>query len=119
IPTVVPFATVEGVAFSKVLATSTDADPGRNINDYTVTINWRDGNTSTGSAADGTITAGPGTAFTIHGSHKYAAAGSYAVLVTVADNGGASKTSSLLATVADAPLTPIAVPVSATEGTHL
>src|SRR5207244_393097 len=54
--------------------------------------------------------------FQIVGSNTYADEGSYVVRVTISDVGGSTAGTSGTATVADAPLSAGAVPVSATEG---
>jgi Ca2+-binding RTX toxin-like protein len=50
---------------------------------YTAQINWGDGQTSAG-----TVTAGPGGALIVAGTHNYASAGQHTVTVTVSDNLG-------------------------------
>jgi PKD repeat protein len=62
-----------------------DANAGAPVTDFAATIEWGDGNTTTGTVAGG------GGSFTVSGSHTYAAIGSYTVTVTVIDDGG-SKT---------------------------
>lgn len=89
----------EGAPFgSVVVANFSDADPNGTVTDYTATIDWGDGTTSTG-----TITGtGP---FVVTGSDTYAEEGTYAVKVAIDDFGGSTTTASTKATVADAPLT--------------
>jgi hypothetical protein len=111
-----PVAPVEGAAFTGVLGTFTDGNPGAPAADFTVTINWGDGSPlTTGNATDGTVTV-LGRTFVIHGTHTYAEEGTYAVLVTVVDEGGAQVTRTLTATVTDAPLSPRAVTFTPTMG---
>jgi hypothetical protein len=90
----------EGAAFTGVVASFTDANPNGTASDYTATIAWGDGSTSSGTvAADGQG------GFTVSGSHTYADAESYPVSVTVKDAGGSTATAGGTATMADAPLT--------------
>lgn len=84
------FSVAKKTAFRRTVASFTDADPNGAAFDFTATIVWGDGSTSAGvvSAASG--------GFVVLGSHTYAAKGSYAMSVHVADAGGSS---------ADAPAT--------------
>jgi CSLREA domain-containing protein len=68
------------------LATFTDANPGNNSGDFTATIHWGDGNSTSG-----TVSYSNGT-YSVSGSHTYAEEGSYAVTVDVSDDGGSSLT---------------------------
>src|SRR5262245_34835433 len=76
-------APTEGVPFSGVVASFTDADPGGTAADYTATIAWGDGQTSAG-----TVAANGSGGFNVSGSHTFAEEGAYDVAVTVADAGG-------------------------------
>jgi uncharacterized repeat protein (TIGR01451 family) len=93
---------VEGAAFSGSVGTFTDADPHGTATDYTATIDWGDGQTSSGGIS-GT---GP---FTVFGTHVYEEEGSYSVTVFVADAGGSTTSVSDSMAVADAPLTGIGI----------
>ena len=64
--------------FSGTVATLTDIPSGENANDFTVSINWGDGNTSAGTLQ--TTSAGK---FLVQGSHTYASTGTKSVTVTV------------------------------------
>jgi hypothetical protein len=108
----VPVAATEGAVFSGVVAYFTDANPGSTASDFTATITWGDGHTSTG-----TLTAAGSGRFQVSGSNTYADEGSYAVSVIIGDVGGAKVSTSGTATVADVPLSASAVSVTATEGT--
>jgi hypothetical protein len=68
-----------GTSFSGTVATFTDAD-SRGITSFQALIAWGDGRISTG-----TVTANPNGGYTVSGSHTYASAGTYRVLVRVRD----------------------------------
>ncbi|MBV8824882.1 MAG: VCBS repeat-containing protein [Bradyrhizobiaceae bacterium] len=72
-----PFEVQVGETFSRPLVTFTDTDTANdNPADFTVSIDWDDGTPVTA----GTITGGNG-AFTVSGSHTFAAGGQYEVHV--------------------------------------
>jgi hypothetical protein len=75
--------------------TASFTDPGT-LDTHTCSVNWGDGNTSTGTVAE---TNGSGNCTT---SHTYAAAGTYSINVTVSDKDGGSGAKSLQVTVANA-----------------
>jgi YD repeat-containing protein len=66
--------------------------------DYGATITWGDNSTPT----SGTVSRNSDGSFSVYGSHAYAGAGSYAVSVTVTDEGGQSTTFTTTATVSGA-----------------
>jgi hypothetical protein len=68
---------------SGVVATFTDDDPAGRVADYTATIHWGDGTSSSGTVA--TNAAGAG--FQVSGSHTYATTGFYTMTVDVYDVG--------------------------------
>jgi autotransporter-associated beta strand protein len=72
--------------FSGAVATFTDADASGTVGDYTATITWDDGTTSSG-----TITGtGP---FTVSGSHIFGAfSGTHTISIHVTDAGGSTAT---------------------------
>jgi hypothetical protein len=107
----VPLSATEGASLSGVVATFTDANPNGSPADFQATISWGDGQTSAG-----TISVGSTGGFTVSGTHAFAEEGTYSLGVQITDTGGAAANASSTATVADAPLTATAVPVSATEG---
>jgi len=83
--------------FSGTLATFDDTGfPGNGASDFTASINWGDGQTTTGS-----VSGGNGSAFTVSGSHTYAATGQDTVKVTLTDDapGAATATATMTATV--------------------
>ena len=76
-----------------------DANPGATVADFTATIQWGDGSSSTG------VVSGPtGGPFTVSGSHTYVEEGSYTISVTVTDDGGSTVALSGSAAIADAAL---------------
>jgi hypothetical protein len=94
-------------AFSGVVASFTDAGPDLPTQ-YTVSINWGDGTTSSGTVA--AKTGGPG--FDVSGTHTYATPGVHTVGVTVTNLAGTMGTATTSATVADPPPTIIAQAIS-------
>ncbi len=67
----------------RTVATFTDGDPNARARDYQVTIRWGDRQISTGwvrRAGDGS--------FEVRGEHRYAKAGTYDVVVKIADDAG-------------------------------
>lgn len=90
---------VEGSSPTHPTSTFTDANPFATAADFTATIDWGDGASSTGA-----VTGAVGGPFTVTGSHPYIEEGSYTVTVTVADDGGSTTSASGPANVADAPL---------------
>ena len=87
-----------GVVFSGVVAHVADANPEGAAADDHATIAWGDG-----AGGDGTVVAAPGGGFDVRGTHTYAAAGTYAVHVTVGDTGSSTTATTSTATVAAAP----------------
>ena len=90
----------EGAPLSVAVASVTDADPNGVAADYTATISWGDQTSSTG-----TISANGSGGFVVTGSHSYAEEGTYSVMVTVSDAGGATASASTSASVVDAAIT--------------
>jgi hypothetical protein len=82
-----------GQPFSGPVATFTDGNPNGKAGDFSATISWGDGTSSSGTVSG----AGP---FTVNGTHTYAAGGFYPVSVSVSDVGGASTAATSTATVA-------------------
>jgi len=74
------FSANPGTAFSGAVATFTDTNPNIVLSDFNATINWGDG-----TASAGTLTLSNGL-FTVTGDHTYAAANTYPVSVTLADD---------------------------------
>jgi hypothetical protein len=92
--TAVPVSAAAGAQFTGTVATFTDANPESVASDFTATIDWGDGASTTagtvGSAAGG---------FTVTGSHTYAKGGTYVTSITIKDIGGATATATSTATV--------------------
>jgi hypothetical protein len=102
---------VEGAAFNGVVATFTDAGGPETPAPYQVMIDWGDGTAATA----GTVSVGQGGVLQVTGKHTYAEEGSFAVKVTVQDD-GTTATATGTATVGDAPLTVTPKPITPTEG---
>jgi uncharacterized protein (TIGR03118 family) len=88
----ISIAPTQNAAFSGMVATFSDADPAGTLSQFTATINWGDGTTSSGSAVQ--IVADPNVSrqFDVLGSHTYSATGNFNLTVTVMDSGGAQAT---------------------------
>ena len=67
-----------GLAFTATVATFVDDNPFGIASDFTATINWGDGQTSTGLVSDH-----PLGGFQVTGSHAYASSGTFTTQVTV------------------------------------
>ena len=78
----VNFTAVAGAQFSGPVATFTDANPGGKVSDFTATIIWGDGTSSSG-----TVTAGNSGGFVVNGTHTYASTGSFTTTVSIKDAG--------------------------------
>ncbi|HEX7377602.1 MAG TPA: TIGR03118 family protein [Pirellulales bacterium] len=94
-----PAVTVAGIsghaqsAFAGAVAMFTQAGSSAVASDFTASIRWGDGTSSSG-----TIT-GAASGFTVAGTHTYANEGHFTLAVTVARDGGGSTTASGLATI--------------------
>jgi CSLREA domain-containing protein len=85
---------------SGTVATFTDANPIATAADFAATtIDWGDGTSSAG-----TVTGPAGGPFTVSGAHSYAEDGTYAITVTIRDDGGSTRTATSSAAIADPPL---------------
>jgi hypothetical protein len=106
-----------GTQLSATVATFTHANPAGTASDYTATIDWGDGSSSTA----GTVGAAAGGGFEVKGSHTYAATGQYTTTITIDDVGGAEATATGSADVVGLPVGPPVVSnekiVSVTETT--
>lgn len=108
------FNAVEGTTTPSTtqVARFTDFNPlSTTPSEYSTFIQWGDGGGTFGTI----VTDGVG-GFIVQGSHKYVVNGTYNTTVAVLDEGGATITLHGIATVADAPLTPIGRSFTATHG---
>ena len=105
------FSATEGASFSGTVATFTDPDTGATASEYSATIAWGDG-----SSSSGTIAGPVGGPFIVSGAHTYLEEGAYAVAVTIVDIDNTSNrdTATSVASVADAAVT--ATGVNAVSG---
>jgi hypothetical protein len=90
--TPINFNAKAGLPFTGPVATFNDTDLASTSGDFVASIDWGDGQTSAGM-----ISGGGGT-FTVSGTHTYATAGSYAVLVTLTDPPPGTATASVTST---------------------
>ncbi len=102
---------VEGQRFQGAVATFTDADPNGQVSEYTATIDWGDGTTTSG-----VVTTNGSGGFSVTGSHTYAEEGAHTLSITIQDAGGATATATAGFQVADAALRASGASVNATEG---
>jgi streptogramin lyase len=83
--------------------------------DYSVSIDWGDGTTTTGMLTGGYSVGGPNgqpsneTDFTITGSHNYQKVGTYKITITVADHSGHSGAGTATETIIAESLTPVPI----------
>jgi hypothetical protein len=107
IKTFTPPSPTQGMSFTATLVTFTDGNPKPDTSDYTATINWGDGSSSTETVANGGITGT--TTFSIKGTHTYNTFGNFTLSVPVVDGTGSSTSTS--ATIVVHPHTaPVTVP---------
>jgi hypothetical protein len=113
-PTPIP---TEGVSFSGRVANFVNTNAANTTPaDFTATINWGDGTSSSGTVSNPAAT----NIYAVAGTHTYADEGSFTVVVTVADDapGTASATASNTVTVVEGDtLSATLAAVSPTEGT--
>jgi hypothetical protein len=83
-----------GLTVSGTFAKFTDDDPNGALSDYTASINWGDGHSSSGSISGGSQP------FGVTASHTYSKGGTFTITVTIKDAGGSSATVTLTVTVA-------------------
>jgi Beta-propeller repeat len=88
---------VEGASFSGRVATVNDANAFATAGDFSATIDWGDGTSSSGSVvADSSFTG----QFAVNGDHLYKHAGAFPVRIAVADAGGSQGNTTAALTVA-------------------
>jgi hypothetical protein len=85
--------TLKGNGVSGTVASFTDDNPGAPVSDFTATINWGDGKSTSGK-----VTAS-GTAFRVSGSHTYSKTGTFTIKTTIKDDGGSTATASTTVTI--------------------
>jgi hypothetical protein len=95
----------ENATFTGTVATFTDANPNAVAGDFTATIDWGDGSTST-VPGPGTYFVGSTSGFSVGGTHTYTDEGIYSVKVSISDSGGATASASSTANVKDPPPQP-------------
>jgi len=94
------FTGTPGTPSTGGLATFTDENPFGMLNDFTATVDWGDGFTTSGLV---TGPAGPSSGpWQVTGSHQYDCAGIYNIRIIVTDDGGSSSVAMTTATVAAA-----------------
>src|SRR5262249_43906979 len=91
---------VEGATFSGAVPSFTYPDPSPSLSNFSATINWGDGFTTSG-----TVAANGSGGFDVSGAHKYVEEGGYTLTTTINDAKGATTTVTGTANVADAALT--------------
>jgi hypothetical protein len=114
-----PAGLTAGQTFKGTVAVFTDANTQPDINDFTATVNWGDGSSSTFTRGNGGIVANGGS-FDVNGSHTYDQPLTNAPFtVTVVDLGGASASTSAVINIPPSPLQGSGAALQATEGTAL
>jgi hypothetical protein len=88
------FSVARRAALAETVATFTDANPAADLGDFTASIDWGDGQVTTGA-----ISAQSGGGFAVEGSHSYKHKGDFVVTVDVQDAGGSTATAISDATV--------------------
>jgi streptogramin lyase len=104
---------IAGSPFTAKVASFTDADPNGQVSDYSVVIDWGDGTTSAGGVTpnatngddevmpvqDTTITPNINGGFDVTGTHTYTSTGTFQIITSIRDIGGASISASSTAIV--------------------
>jgi hypothetical protein len=100
----------EGTALATyTVATFHDTNLSAPVSDFTATVSWGDGGTTTVSGSGGGIVALGNGAFAVLAGYTYAEEGNYTLSVQVSDLGGASISNSRSINVADAALSSLSV----------
>jgi hypothetical protein len=103
--TITPIQATEGKGTGLIrVASFHDSNTSAPASDFTATITWGDGSTTTVSGAGGGIVALGNGNFAINAGHTYAEEGSFTLSVQVRDDGGASASTNRGLSVADARL---------------
>src|SRR5439155_11702070 len=103
----------EGQSFNGEVAGFVDSNTSNTAADFTATIDWGDGSTTSG-----TVTGSGSGGFTVNGTHTYAEEGSFTASVTLRDDnpGTATATATHTAIVSDALLTAAGTTLNLTAG---
>lgn len=112
---VVDVGALEGQDFTGTVASFTDADPKGKATDFTATIHWSNGTTSTASGASGTIVGVRGV-FNVIGSYHFPEGEMGKISTDIQDVGGASTHVDSPTNVQDAPILGTPKPFHATDG---
>jgi PKD repeat protein len=88
----VVFSAPTGVSFTTTVATFSDTLTSAVPGDFTATIDWGDATTSAGTVSGG------GGSFTVKGTHTYAGAGTFSVVVTLSDDAPGTATATVTST---------------------
>lgn len=94
----VSVSAVRGALFTGAVAVLYDGNPFGSAADFTATIDWGDGTES-----DGTVVAAAGSGFEVWGSHRYAASGTTAAVVTIQSVAPGTATAAATSSVTIAP----------------
>jgi hypothetical protein len=108
----IPVSATEGLIFNGPVVTFTDTVACLKPTDFTTSIDWGDGTNSSGTV---TQPGGPGTPFTLSGSHQYQEEGSAGIRALIT-HGSMQGNAESTASIADAPLLAQGQDVAATEG---
>ncbi|HEX5442235.1 MAG TPA: DUF4214 domain-containing protein, partial [Pirellulales bacterium] len=108
----VPLSGVEQSTLTAVVATFTHGDGSEPASEFTATIDWGDGATSTGNISSSGV-------YAISGSHAYAENGAYTLTIVVSDDSNGSATITTTASISDATLSVTGNTVAGTEGETL
>jgi hypothetical protein len=103
--TPVVFSASAGFPFNGTVGNFTDTDTASVASDFTATINWGDGTTTTG-----TVSGGAGS-FHVGGPHAYANVGTYSVVVTLNDDAPGTATATVTSTANVGQLSVVPTPV--------
>jgi uncharacterized repeat protein (TIGR01451 family) len=104
---------VEGASVSGTIASFTDANPSAPLSDFSATIAWGDGMTSTGSISQS------GGSFAVQGMHQYSHDGNFTASVTITDIGGKSASANTTVVVTEPAINATALAVNGFEFTPL
>jgi PKD repeat protein len=100
------------------IATFLDNNAAAPAADFTATVTWGDGSTTTLSGASGGIVALGAGKFAVQASHTYAEEGSYTLSVQILDVGGSTTAAGRGITVADAALSHLSVKNPSAKAGH-